>query len=282
MTYCNYCQSGSLRITHRHETHKVDKTLGPFDLYICDSCGSMGTANPPSPRRLAEFYRQYDDFRPDWYKSGTRSGAIAAQYRFYASQVTASGNWLDIGAGHGEVANIVASTNPNGLVVDIGPRPPQLNPTLPYKSIDMNRANWSSEIGEQSSNVFSIAVWEHVLSPKEFAKECLSLVAPGGRLTLICPDYGSLARKVLNRYWPYFEPGEHISIPSRAGARACLMNAAAELSFQPKIEVSRLNVGYSIKYLFDVLRLNWLASAIPPGVSVPMPTGVLIAKATRH
>ena len=45
---------------------------------------------------------------------------------------------------------------------------------------------------------------------------------------MICPDYGSFARRALGRAWAYFEPGEHLSIPTREGALACVRRAATE------------------------------------------------------
>src|SRR6185312_15914968 len=106
-------------------------------------------------------------------------------------------------------------------------------------------------------------------------QESLSLVAPGGRLVMITPDYGSLARRVLNRSWPYFEPGEHISIPTLVGAEACVDRAKESLGLHGvEVRAFRLNVGYSLRYLFNVLRLRPLAAITPPGLAVPLPTGV--------
>ena len=51
---------------------------------------------------------------------------------------------------------------------------------------------------------------------------------------MICPDYGSFARRALGRAWAYFEPGEHLSIPTREGALACVRRAATELGLRPE------------------------------------------------
>lgn len=244
----------------------------------------MGTENPPTAERLNEFYRRYDEFRPAWYRSGAASGALAAQYKFYADYVSRSikGSWADVGAGHGEVANILATQNPIGCAIDIGTRPDSLSPSLAYKSIDMNEPGWGRQVGRQFDSVFSVAVWEHVLAPEVFARECLSLLAPSGCLTLVCPDYGSAARKMLGQNWPYFEPGEHISIPSREGARRCLCRAMEELGIAGAVNVARLNVGYSLKYLFNVLRMRPIAAFIPAGLAAPLPTGILSARVELH
>ena len=288
---CPFCGQGGGAILHRSEFHKVNVSFGPFDLFRCSSCGSAGTANPPSPERLNAFYERYEEHRPDWYNAAARDSSLDAQYRFYASRISrllprADARWADIGAGHGEVASLVHEHHPSsfGLAVDIGERPARLSPAVEHVSIDLNGPSWAQALGKRFDLVFSVAVWEHVLAPEDFARQCLSLVAPGGLLVMVTPDNGSLAARVLGRRWPYFEPGEHLSVPTRRGARDCLARAAAALGFRAgnvEIVVRPLLVGYSLRYLATVLRLKRLASLIPPGLTAPLPTGVLVAQVRR-
>jgi SAM-dependent methyltransferase len=282
--HCEYCGSDNTSLAYIGVSHKVDMTFGPFDLFRCNHCRSLGTANPPSELRLSGFYRHYERFRPQWYKEGARSGALDAQYGFYAHFLErhfVGRSWLDVGAGHGEVANKLMRYSPNGSAADIGPRPAGLDRILEYSSVDMNQHGWSESIGREFDTVFSVAVWEHVLEPSRFARECLSLVANKGRLILICPDYGSFARKVLGRSWPYFEPGEHITVPTRKGADLCLQRQAELKGIDVDIQVLRLNVRYSLRYLFEVLRLRAVARMLPPSLAAPLPTGMLAAVVTR-
>lgn len=243
----------------------------------------MGTQNRPSLGRLAKFYASYSEARPSWYDMGVADGALQSQYQFYADRIAAQPiregiNWLDVGTGHGEIANLLAKQFPNGSAVDIGPRPPELSSNIAYHSKDINDAGWALDLEQKFALVFSVAVWEHVYSPSDFAKQSLSAVAPGGTLYLICPDYGSAARKALGTRWPYFEPGEHLSIPTQKGARDCLINAARELDRDiTRIHVQSLNVRYSFRYLFYVLRLRQFAKMFPPHTSAPLPTGILSA-----
>lgn len=281
---CSFCRSPKLDTRYTDVRHKIDAAFGPFDLYECGTCGSMGTRNPPTPDRLAEFYRKYEEFRPDWYLAASKSGALSAQYKFYADFVSrqfAGHSWVDVGAGHGEISSILARKHADGVAVDIGPRPKSLDESVHYMSVDMNEENWHRQINRVFDTVFSVAVWEHVIQPGQFARECLQLVGRKGRLIIICPDYGSFARKVLNRSWPYFEPGEHISVPSKIGARHCIQREAAILGLDVNIEVKNLNVGYSIQYLLQVLRLRSMAKLFPPEIAAPMPTGVLTAIVSR-
>ena len=286
MDRCCFCGSEQVRSAFHDAYHKVDKSFGPFTLFTCRQCGSLGTANAPSVARLAEFYQHYDQSRPEWYRSASASGALSPQYSFYARlvsdamQVTSS--WLDVGCGHGEVANAVVQSHPNGMAIDIQERPESLASEVCYAPVDLNRSGWAGGLEDRFDHVFSIAVWEHVLSPSDFAKQCLSLVAPGGTLSLITPDYCSAARRILRRFWPYFQPGEHISIPSSLGAKVCITTAADELGINiSAAKVEPLRVRYSIRYLFDVMRLSRISSVVPPSLATPVPTGILLATVKR-
>ena len=282
---CSFCGSESIDIVFVGEVHKVDHSFGPFDLTRCRHCGSLCTSNAPTPARLASFYRDYHLHRPDWYNAASVNGALDAQYAFYARYVAnafASPNdeWVDIGSGHGEVANLLSDYRPSssGAAVDIGERPAELSPKVDYYPCDLNAEGWARQLGRQFDVVFSVAVWEHVRSPLSFATECLSLVRSGGTLLLVAPDYGSVAAKLLGRRWPYFEPGEHLSIPSRRGATDCLKLAAGALGHSDiRVRSRSLWVGYSASYLFSVLGMRAIANMIPPKIAVPLPTGILVA-----
>lgn len=288
---CPYCGGEDLVVAFRDVRHKVDRSFGPFDLFACRDCGSLGTCTPPSAERLAAFYADYDALRPDWYAAAARDSALEPQYAFYARTIARRaaherGRWIDIGAGHGEVATRLRDALPGwtGTAIDIGPRPARLAADVAYHERDLNRSDWTDGFAGRFDLVFSVAVWEHVLDPASFARDCLSLVAPGGRLVLVTPDSGSLAFRVLRRRWPYFEPGEHVSIPTRAGAIAALRRAATSLGYGEdalKLAARPLNVGYSVRYLLEVLRLSALGRLLPPNLAAPLPTGILIAEASR-
>ena len=285
---CAFCASSRVRVQYPDLLHKVDVSFGPFSLIVCLDCGSLSTTNPPSPERLAEFYGRYEAFRPEWYKAGAQAGALAAQYRFYAEYLrkylpVSSKSWVDVGAGHGEVAGLLSGAVPAaGTAVEIGLRPAAFPPLVEYRQVDLNKPGWLDMLGRQYDFVYSVAVWEHVLSPLKFAAESLSLVAPGGTLLMITPNFGSLASRVLGQRWPYFEPGEHLSIPTPRGAELCVRQAAESANvMDTTITIRPISVGYSLRYAMQVARLNRFAELIPPTWSAPLPTGILTALVRR-
>jgi SAM-dependent methyltransferase len=266
MPECCFC-GGHVTLRHHNQFHKVETTFGPFDFGECDDCGSGVTLNPPSPERLARFYATYDQWRPDFYKSA--DGELDAQYHSYAARLlplVPDGSWIDIGGGHGEVANLIAKDNPAGTMIDIGPRPDGL--TIDYRSVDLNNPDWEIPSFDFA---YSVAVIEHVLSPARFIAQSAALVRPGGSLAIICPDYGSMARRLLGKAWPYYLPGEHLNVPSREGMRRSLTRAGLQ-----NIDVRSITVGYNLRYAMAAAGLSAIKA---PDVSLPMPTGVLCATA---
>src|SRR5215211_8309776 len=162
---CAYCSSAETKVRYRQVYHKVDGSFGPFDLFECRACGSLGTVNIPSADRLAAFYRAYDEHRPQWYTNAAASYALAAQYGFYARHLErlmprkAATSWVDIGAGHGEVANLLVSLRPesSGCAIDIAATAPALDGRVPYRCVDINAGDWVQAVGARFDFVYSVA-----------------------------------------------------------------------------------------------------------------------------
>lgn len=281
---CSFCATGACRTVYSDRFHKVSTSFGPFDIAECQACGSMNTVNKPDRTRLSDFYSDYDLARPDWFKEGAANAALISQYRYYARFVgqhlaTPSGQWIEVGAGGGDVSNFLKHGFPqsSGVAIDIGPRPAKLDPGIGYISADLNEPTWCLGI-DKADLVFSVAVWEHVLSPEDFARQLVSLCKPGGAIVIIAPDYGAMARKLMGQNWPYFSPGEHLSIPTRQGATRCATNQLDALGLAPdqyQVRTIPISVGYSVSYLMSVLGLGPISRAIPPELALPMPTGIL-------
>lgn len=272
---CPYCAGRSLEVRYEGEYHQVDRSFGPFSIGQCKVCGSATTLNLPDAKRLAEFYVRYESFRPEWYRQAD-SAALAPQYASYARCVVerhsrSPRRWADVGGGQGEVANLIAAKAPSshGTAIDIGPRPSTLAAGVQYLQADLNAPSWS--FLEPCDLVFSVATIEHVLNPTAFVRNAAQILAPSGTLVIICPDYGSLGRRLCGRRWPFFLPGEHLTIPTQRGI-ASLMRRVGKLN---NVRANTLTVSYSVAALSRALGVPL---SIP--ISVPVPLGLLVASGT--
>jgi len=174
--------------------------------------------------------------------------------------------WIDIGAGAGEMAVRLAREFPRarGIAIDLHERPPALRDAdVEWRRIDMTESDWSDCIDARPDLAFATGVWEHVMRPDLFARAAVAILAPGGVFYATTPNYGSLARKVLGTRWPYYNPGEHLCMPTPHGAQLCLANAAIQASRSPsEIKARAIAVQYSIGYVlahFGLPQVNALA-----------------------
>lgn len=141
---------------------------------------------------------------------------------------------------------------------------------------DLNDPAFSARIGGSADVVVAVAIWEHVREPDVFVRNLLELLAPGGLLFLACPNYASVVRRIMGRRWPYFIPGEHLFMPTPAGASACLARAWGNLSTQAaRIDVRPIAIPYTTRYTLSYVGLGALAKLVPSGLGFPLPTGAL-------
>jgi SAM-dependent methyltransferase len=180
--------------------------------------------------------------------------------------------WLEIGAGAGEMACQMARAYPQatGRAADLHERPRSLPSQVSWLQVDLNGDTLA--LGEPADVVYATGVWEHVRRPDVFVDNLVRMLSKGGLLYLMCPNYASLARRLLDTRWPYFTPGEHLTMPSPRGAEACIRRAFSE---RPARIVSRpFWLTYSIRYTalrFGLPGARWM----PAGWRLPMPVGAL-------
>jgi hypothetical protein len=289
---CPYCAMAALRRTHTGLYHGLSRRHGPFDFYECANCGSGTTYPLPSAESLNALYQTYTNGLPAENRAamGTDDGEIwhatcvsrIATLGHLTAPLKSRFSWIEAGAGAGEMARRMASAFPksSGLAVDRHARPADLPPNIAWLQIDLNQPDFHEKIGRKADVVYATAVWEHVSQPDAFAHSMVELLNTGGLLYLVCPNYASWARKVLNTKWPYFTPGEHLSMPSPRGAEICLRRSFAAAKLTPAHVAARpMLLTYSLFYAANRLGLPF-ARLIPRALRIPMPAGALESFAT--
>ncbi len=282
---CFYCGSHALKLTHTGVYHKYKPGYGPFDFYECTNCGSGITYPMPSNEALAALYQGYSDGLPEatredlgpeggelWHGDAVKR--IGALKRFTpASPFT----WIEMGAGAGEMARLMSESFPNakGLAADLHEHPAKLPANVEWKQIDLNLPTFHELVDRKADVVYATGVWEHVQRPDLFAQNMIKLLNPSGLFYLLCPNYDSLARKILDTKWPYFTPGEHLTMPTPKGALACFKRITNEAGlFAVQMNSRPRMLSYSIYYTAKRFGLPF-ANLIPRSLAAPLPSGAL-------
>lgn len=232
---CYLCRSnGSLLYSQLRDD--LFGTPGDWNLKHCTNseCGLAWLDPMPKPSELSKAYQDY------YTHSSRQSGAISSKNPFLALakesfgylkrflvlipgtnrqrllsnnlylQGCRPGRLLDIGCGSGqflqqmqiqgwevegvdfdEMATESARTN-YGLRVHTGDLRDIAYPDNSFDAITLNN------------------VIEHLPEPVEVVKECRRILRPGGRLVIVTPNFESLGRRRLARYWRGLEPPRHL------------------------------------------------------------------------
>lgn len=287
---CMFC-GGDLQLKYKGLFHPFKPDHGPFDMFDCSVCGSSQTEPLPSKDSLATLYSSFNDGLPNLHRTITSDDPQLAIYRLCFNRIASVSDWekddnftwVDIGAGGGEFSCLMNDAFPNsrGVAIDLHSCPAALvnSKAITWARRDINRDNFSVGL-PQFELVVSLSVWEHVLRPDLFVSNLLRLVRPGGMLYLLCPNNTSWASRLFGRRWPYFIPGEHLSMPSLMGARRCIQRQWALIhgvDQRANINVRPVMLPYTLRYLLRRLGIEQVGKLMPPGLSVPLPVGALEA-----
>jgi len=289
---CCFCRSENIAREYSGVVHPLKKDHGPFDFYRCRDCGSGMTIPPPSPESLAALYGSFERGLPDEMRKWRQEAPLTVWYQQCVDRVMHRGKkkttdkfvWYDVGAGGGEFASLVSEQYPaaNGIAFDLHDRPSALGgrTNVQWKRIDINNPKSFEPYANAAEVVVALGVWEHVMYPDIFVDGLMSLLKPGGVLYLTCPDYGSLAKKVLGRYWPFMIPGEHIGMPTTIGAHRALSRSMARypsLQIASEVFAEPITMPYALRYVLHYFGMSALTRFAPTSTTVPLPAGALEA-----
>lgn len=255
---------------------------GPFRIFRCGQCGSIFTYPNPSMEMMAAFYSGYQ--KGMYHKISTLRerfpldawfSQCLQRIRRLFPDPGARFTWMDLGAGDGIMSVWMEKAYPNseGIAVDFHERPPKLAASgVRWISADLNR----DLHGLPSVDlVFSITVLEHVLDPRDFVDGILALLHPGGSLYLNCPRADSMAFRLMGKRWPYYLPGEHITIPSVKGlldmVGTCCRSRFGRIG---PLAVRPVIMPYPLGYYLGYY-LGWNAKRYWIDPDIYLPTGLL-------
>jgi SAM-dependent methyltransferase/Zn ribbon nucleic-acid-binding protein len=182
----------------RSESYAVENG---FDLVRCSECGCLDVTPRPDPEATAEAH-QYGLHKGDTALAVTgryRPGRIRSYVRILQeiygpklpSRVT---SWVDIGCGHGEFLTALRTIGGPGLSL-IGLEPNVHKATgCVERGLDV-RTCMLHDLPGTFSAVSLLNVFSHLQDPKDFIRECVNRLEPGGELLLETGDTAHLSPK---------------------------------------------------------------------------------------
>ncbi len=214
---CCFCDSRDLTLIYSKQYHPVNKEHGPFNFYRCNNCGSGLTLPTPSPAQLDMLYSSFAGGMDEQTRNNRDSNPLDRWYRQCIDRALRHVpfevkpgirfSWIDIGAGNGELAKLMALRFPDskGLAIDFHSRPAALQhiSNLQWLQCDLNNpVSINTLKQEQFDLAFSITVLEHVRDPFTMLENFKPLLRKRSLFYIPVPDYSSTAARVLKTRWP--------------------------------------------------------------------------------
>ena len=282
---CLYC-GGEAVLYEMNAHHPYAPGLQQNNIYRCKTCSSLLTFPVPDAQTLNALYSSFDkgmekkarELRTLYPLRGWFRQCLAHMINGTTLKDRDFFSWIDVGAGEGEMSNLLQTEFPGyqGTAVDFHERPESLIPAVAWIRSDLN--------GEKPANlkpadlVFAITVFEHMADPVHFIRSCLALLKPGGVFYFNCPRVDCNAFRILGRRWPYYLPGEHITVPSISGLeqlmhRECREKFGENYSLSVEPVIMPYPLGFYMGYIFPFAK-----KIFPSKPDVYFPTGILECK----
>lgn len=247
---CALCGAGERRTVHERQPDMLYGTPWRWDVHECAGCGT-GYLDPRPTRddigRVYESYYTHHAAEPPRHRlslprrvmNWLREGYLGRAYGYPSSRLqrlagpllhldpvrredTAfsvmylphleSGRLLEIGCGSGDflIAMKEKGWRVEGMDVDAAAAE-----VARQRSGVTVRVGSLGELGYPEASFDAITmchVIEHVHDPVELLTECARLLAPGGRLVLVTPNWRSLGHRLFGARWPGIDAPRHLQI----------------------------------------------------------------------
>jgi SAM-dependent methyltransferase len=203
---------------------------GEFAVAICPQCGSGTTLPAATESELAAYYP--NDYNPyaDWHPP---SGVLAALSRAIRNFITRraisslplsaiaeqTGQAMDVGCGRGDLGALLISRG--WSVIGVEPSA-EAAASAADKGLETRVGTLGSVdlAGRQFDAITFQHSLEHVVDPAADLARVSELLAPGGKLLVSVPNFGSLQRQAFRGRWFHLDLPRHRFHYTEAGLRA--------------------------------------------------------------
>jgi ABC-type polysaccharide/polyol phosphate transport system ATPase subunit/SAM-dependent methyltransferase len=165
-------------------------------------------------RELFEYPRLRDSGKPTPFSA---SHDVLSKVIDKVTAGKAVGRWLEVGGGLGAFAALIKKSRPgwNVLLNEFNARSLEIAKSLYDLEVSDNDPMRLLEKGETFDVISSVAVLEHSTHPFEFIESYARLLAPGGTLVTIVPNFTPLNAAVSKGSSPNVAPPFHASLFGR-------------------------------------------------------------------
>lgn len=240
---------------------------GSFSIYCCRQCGFGKTYPSLKREEIGKLYAKHYplkkytpeaiesqvDLSPKWW------GFICGQDNIAHWYITAGKDVLDIGCGAGVSLLEIEALGAKAYGVEPNPKAQEVARKL---NLNVYHGFITDNPFPQKKFDYITAsqVLEHDPEPKLFLNSCYKLLKPSGQVILSFPNFNSVYRKILGRYWLNWHVPYHINFFTEESfkklARSCGFKTVKMRTITPN--------------LWTLLQLQMLLVKIPKGRASPI------------
>lgn len=122
-----------------------------------------------------------------------------------------AGHLLDVGCGMGGF--LLAAQRLGMDATGIEPSESHSRAAVEQFGLDVIHGYFAPDMVSRLFDVVVIShVIEHIYAPREFVRNLVSVLAPGGKLLVVTPNADALTARLLGRYWSMYKPVDHVTM----------------------------------------------------------------------
>lgn len=191
---------------------KISRGLvADFQLARCRSCGFLFIWPRPTDSELADVYKNFTNRMEDAVISAKLSKEIVRPWhRLIQQHNLKAQKILEIGCGSGHLLFGLRHFGYQVFGCDVSEKARDL--AKKDYDLDIFRGQFPPQILEKSFDVLILShLIEHLVAPRDFLRDALRFLKPGGLLLLITPNLNSLGFRLFGRHYAIISPPVHLN-----------------------------------------------------------------------